>query len=146
MYYCAQGEGGRILRDYVIITDSSCDLPAGLAEELGLVVLPLSVQINGKTYENYLDEREISFTDFYGLLKDGKMGKTSAANIESFISYMEPIVKSGRDVLYLGFSSGLSGTYGVGAIAAEELSEKYPDSKIYTVDIINIPKIREKYI
>ncbi len=122
--------------DYVILTDSGCDFPAELAKELELYVLPLSVTVNGKEYRNYLDEREISHKDFYALLRAGNTGKTSAINLDTFKEAMEAILKEGKDVLYLGFSSGLSGTYQVGALAAEELKEKYPESKLLYVDTL----------
>ncbi len=124
------------MRDYVILTDSGCDFPAELAKELELCVLPLSVTVNGKEYRNYLDEREISHKDFYALLRAGNTGKTSAINLDTFKEAMEAILKEGKDILYLGFSSGLSGTYQVGALAAEELKEKYPESKLLHVDTL----------
>ena len=124
------------MSEYVILTDSGCDLTDALAKELELTVLPLSVTVNGKEYHNYLDEREISHKDFYALLREGNTGKTSAINLDTFKDAMEAILKEGKDVLYLGFSSGLSGTYQVGALAADELSEKYPDRKILTVDTL----------
>ena len=124
------------MRDYVILTDSGCDFPAELAKELELCVLPLSVTVNGKEYRNYLDEREISHKDFYALLRQGNTGKTSAINLDTFKDAMEAILKEGKDVLYLGFSSGLSGTYQVGALAAEELKEKYPESKLLHADTL----------
>ena len=124
------------MRDYVILTDSGCDFSAELAKELELCVLPLSVTVNGKEYRNYLDEREISHKDFYALLRAGNTGKTSAINLDTFKEAMEAILKEGKDVLYLGFSSGLSGTYQVGALAAEELKEKYPESKLLYVDTL----------
>ena len=61
------------MRDYVILTDSCCDLTAEMAEELGIVVLPLSLQMGGKTYHNYLDGREIGFQDFYSRIRAGDM-------------------------------------------------------------------------
>ncbi len=124
------------MRDYVILTDSGSDFPAKMAEELDLRVLPLSVTVNGKEYRNYLDEREISHKDFYALLRAGNTGKTSAINLDTFKEAMEAILKEGKDVLYLGFSSGLSGTYQVGALAAEELKEAYPESKILCADTL----------
>ncbi len=124
------------MRDYVILTDSGCDFPAELAQELDLCVLPLSVTVNGKEYRNYLDEREISHKDFYALLRAGNTGKTSAINLDTFKDAMEAILKEGKDILYLGFSSGLSGTYQVGALAAEELKEKYPESKLLHADTL----------
>lgn len=124
------------MSEYVILTDSGCDLTDALAKELELTVLPLSVTVNGKEYHNYLDEREISHKDFYALLRDGNTGKTSAINLDTFKGAMEAILKEGKDILYLGFSSGLSGTYQVGALAADELAEKYPDRKILTADTL----------
>lgn len=120
--------------NYVLFTDSSCDLPAALAEEMQLHVLPLSVHLDGDSYKNYLDEREISYRDFYARIPTTKEIKTNAVNQQDFIDAMEPVLRAGADVLYVGFSSGLSGTYSAGALAAQELQEKYPDRKIYAVD------------
>ena len=125
------------MSQYRIMTDSSCDLPAALAAELELTVLPLTVTIDGKSYTNYLDEREITFKDCYAALRDGREAKTAAANVDSFEQAMEPILQAGEDILYLGFSSALSSTYNAGALAAEQLAEKYPDRKILTVDTLS---------
>ena len=119
---------------FQLITDSSCDLPQSLADELDLRVLPLHVTIDGKTYNNYLDGREIAFKDFFDKLRAGSQGTTSAVNPEEFRAEMEPVLAAGLDVLYVGFSSGLSTTYQSGCIAADELREKYPERKILTID------------
>ncbi len=124
------------MNDYIIMTDSCCDLPVELAKELDLSVVPLSVLINNNTYKNYLDGREISFKEYYAILRDGSLGKTSAVNVFEFTAEMEKYLNEGKDILYLGFSSALSGTYSAGAIAAEELSSKYPERKILTVDTL----------
>lgn len=121
---------------FKIITDSSCDLTQELADELDLRVVPLSVLINDKEYVNYLDGREISFADYYALLRQEMLGKTSAPNVFDFTSAMEDYLKEGMDILYLGFSSALSGTYNAGVVAAEELRAKYPERKIITVDTL----------
>lgn len=122
------------MSDYVIMTDSSCDLPADLAKKMELVVLPLFVYVDDKKYTNYLDEREISFSEIYAKLRTRCPAKTSAVNMNDFMEPMEQLLKSGKDVLYIGFSSGLSGTYNAGAAAAQELADKYPERKIYAVD------------
>ena len=122
------------MSDYVIMTDSSCDLPASLADEMELSVLPLSVYIEDKQYINYLDEREIAFSEIYAKLRTKCPAKTSAVNMNDFLEPMEQIVSTGKDLIYIGFSSGLSGTYNAGAAAAKEISEKYPDRKILAVD------------
>ncbi len=71
------------MNDFIILTDSSCDLPQQMADELGLVVLPLTVTIGGQTYANYLDEREISFADFYSRLRGGELAVTAAVNYDA---------------------------------------------------------------
>ncbi len=122
------------MSEYVIMTDSSCDLPAKLADEMELTVLPLYVDVDGQKFTNYLDEREISFAEIYAKLRTKCPAKTSAVNVNDFMEPMESLLKDGKDVLYIGFSSGLSGTYNAGAMAARELAEKYPERKILTSD------------
>ena len=122
------------MSDFVILTDSSCDLPASLADSLGLVVAPLTFELEGKQYTNYLDWREISPHAFYDKLRGTALAPTSAVNVAAFTELMEPILRSGRDILYIGFSSGLSAAYQNGEIAAADLREKYPQRAILTVD------------
>ncbi|MDD2649001.1 MAG: DegV family protein [Eubacteriales bacterium] len=125
------------MNDYIIMTDSSCDLTDSMAKELELTVLPLTLTIgDGENYRNLLDGSEISFKDFYARLRKGEMSKTSAVNVEAFLGAMEPILISGKDILYIGFSSGLSATYASGETAAKQLREKYPERKVLTVDTL----------
>lgn len=124
------------MSEFIIVTDSSCDLSAQLAEELQLHVVPLSVLLDGKHYTNYLDWREISPRDFYDAMRNGAKSTTSAPNVEQFTGTMEAALTQGKDVLYIGFSSGLSGTYNAGRLAAEQMQEKYPERKIYTIDTL----------
>ena len=122
------------MRDYVIMTDSCCDLTAQMAEELGLVVLPLSLQMGGKTYRNWLDGRDIGFQDFYARIRGGETATTSAINVGDFEEKMREVLQSGRDILCINFSSALSTTYQSAVIAAEELQGEFPDAKILVVD------------
>ena len=124
------------MADYVIITDSSCDLPNDLAKELGVMVLPLSYHLNGVDYYNYLDERDMSINEFYRHIRAGEPCTTSAVNVDAYKSAIEPLLQQGKDILDIAFSSGLSATYNSGKIACDELSEKYPDRKVYTVDTL----------
>ena len=119
---------------YQIITDSSCDLPQELADAYGLIVLPLSVTVDGVTYKYYLDGREIGFHTLYEKYRSGSKTSTCAVNPDAFVDVLEPCLKEGKDVFYIGFSSGLSATYQSGCIAAAELREKYPERKIMTID------------
>lgn len=122
------------MRDYIILTDSSCDLPACIVEELGIEVLPLRVNLNGREFRNYPDERELDHREFYAALRNGGEASTSAVNPGEFTEVMTPFLENGKDILYIGFAGALSSTCQNGAIAAQELKEKYPERKIYVVD------------
>lgn len=124
------------MTNFILMTDSACDLPDSLAKGLGLTVLPLSITIEEKSYANYLDERELPVKAFYSMLREGKIGSTSAVNTATFIQAMEPFLQDGQDVLYLGFSSALSSTFNSAATAAAELRERYPERKIYALDTL----------
>ena len=122
------------MADYVILTESTCDLSPEMADEFGLEVVRLHVLLDGKEYEHYLDGRELSFKDFYDSMRNKKLPTTSQVNMDAFIKAMEPILASGKDILYIGFSSPMSGTFNSGRLAAEELLTKYPDRKVLIVD------------
>lgn len=124
------------MSDYVIVTDSSADLPADLVRELGVEVLPLSFAVQGKNYRNYPDDREMDPKVFYKMLRDGEMATTSAVNVAEYTAMLEPFLQAGKDVLALTFSSGLSTTFQSSVIAANELAEQYPDRKIFSVDTL----------
>ncbi len=124
------------MRYYTIVTDSSCDLPAPLLEKMGIRVVPLAVNLDGKTYFNYPDGRAIGFEEYYAQLRSGKQATTSAVNMSMFRTVMEAELIAGHDVLYLGFSSGLSGTFNAGAMAARELQEEYPEFELIAVDTL----------
>ena len=122
--------------DFAIFTDSSADLGEDLVREMDIQVLPLSFTIQDRTYHNYPDNHELDPHTFYKMLREGQTATTAAVNVEQYLQAMEPQLQAGRDVLVLAFSSGLSATYNSSAIAAEELREKYPERKIYTVDTL----------
>ena len=118
---------------YKIITDTCCDFPAHMYEELGLGVVPLSVLYKGEYYNTYSEQW---LKDLFDGLRHGESATTSAVNPEGWASAMESALANGQDVLVLAFSSGLSGTYQSAVIAADELAEKYPDRKIRVIDTL----------
>ena len=124
------------MSDFVILTDSSADLGAELVQQLDVQVLPLSFILNQHTYRNYPDNREMDPHLFYEKLRAGEVATTAAVNVAEYVDAVEPLLQAGHDVLILAFSSGLSTTYNSSAIAVEELREKYPDRKVYTVDTL----------
>ena len=118
---------------YIIITDSSSDLSAEVIRQYGIAVLDLAVTVDG---EEPKANSDIDPKAFYASLRNKKGAKTSAVAMENFKAFFKPFLDEGKDILYLGFSSGLSGTYQAGFIAARELREEYPDRKILTVDTL----------
>ena len=124
------------MSDFVMLTDSSADLSAQMVQQADVEVIPLSFNIQGRTYHNYPDNREMDPALFYDMLRAGELATTAAVNVGEYVQAIEPFLEQGRDVLVLAFSSGLSGTYNSSRLAVEELQEKYPQRKIYTVDTL----------
>ena len=118
------------MRDYVIYTDSGCDVTPDILAEWGVRVKPLTFRFDGDDRE-YVDGA-VPFREFYDRMRSGEVAKTAAVNVEAFTEAFEEVLKEGYDLLYIGFSSGLSTTYNSGRIAAEQLREKYPEAKILT--------------
>ena len=125
------------MRDYIIMTDSCCDLTDHMAKELELTVVPLTVHIDGQDYPNLLDGSAISFEDFYSKIRAGKLATTSAANVGQFQEAMRPILAAGKDIVSINFSSALSTTYQSACIAAQDMKEEFPDANIYVVDSLS---------
>ena len=109
---------------YKIITDSTIDMDHKMIEELGLTVVPLRFTIDGKTYKDKADLSDMPTETFYAKLREGKMSTTSQINADEFTRVFEPVLQGGEDVLYIAFSSGLSGTCQSAFIARDELKEK----------------------
>ena len=122
------------MSDFVMMTDSCCDLSAELAAELELEVLPLRLELEGRSYRNLLDGGEIGFQEFYAKVRSGAMPVTSAVNVGEFDAAMRPILEAGKDILCLCFSSALSTTYQSAVIAGRELEEAFPERKVRVVD------------
>ena len=122
------------MREFVLLTDSCCDLSAELVQELGIAVLPLCLQMGDTVYRNLPDGSEISAPAFYARLRAGETAVTSALNVGDFHEQMRLILETGKDVLYLAFSSALSTTYQSACIAAEDLRPEFPEAQILVVD------------
>ena len=122
------------MRDYVIMTDSCCDMTDEMARELDLAVQPLSLHMGQDVYRNWLDGREIGFEQFYARIRGGETATTSAVSVGEFEDAMRPILAQGKDILCINFSSALSTTYQSAAIAAGDLRSEFPEAKIFVVD------------
>lgn len=122
------------MNNYVIFTDSACDIKPELLKEWGVEFIEMSFRFEGEDKSYYNNQLEIK--DFYNKMRNGGIAKTSAVNPEDFSNAFSEILKQGKDILYLGFSSGLSTTFNSARIAAEELKPLYPERKIIAVDTL----------
>lgn len=122
------------MNKYMIFTDSACDISPDILREWKVGFIELSFRFEGES-KDYLNS-QMDIKDFYTRMRNGETAKTSAINPEKFLADFEEVLKQGKDILYLGFSSGLSNTYNSARIAAEELSEKYPERKIVLIDTL----------
>ncbi len=122
------------MSNFLIYTDSACDIKPALLAEWGVQYQCLTFRFNDSEKE-YSNE-DMDTVTFYNKMRAGGIAKTAAVNVDNFVSAFEEILKEGKDILFIGFSSGLSTTYNSGRLAAEQLREKYPDRKIITVDTL----------
>lgn len=119
------------MKEFMIATDSTVDLPKTFLEENHVLTISLSYVMDGVTYK---EMDGLSHEEFFEKLRNGSLPTTSQINPQEARKALEPIVKEGKDVLYIGFSSGLSGSYNSVRMAAEELMEDYPETKIIAID------------
>ena len=125
------------MRDYVLMTDSCCDLTDYMARELELEVLPLTMHMDGQDYPNDLAGTAISNEEFYKRIRAGKLATTSAVNVGQFQDAMRRILQSGKDIVCVCFSSALSTTYQSAVIAADDLRPEFPEAEIHVVDSLS---------
>ena len=121
------------MNNYVIFTDSGTDFTKELIEELEVKQVELTIIVEGEEPKpnNQVDNKEL-----YAMLRAKKSATTSAVNTEDFKIAMRPYLEKGMDILYLGFSSGLSSTFHAGKLACEDLSEEFPERKLFAVDTL----------
>lgn len=123
------------MSNYIIFTDSACDISSNLLNKWNVKSISLTFTFEGSDVQ--YSQQDMPINDFYKNMREGKVAKTSAVNVEAFKDFFETSLKNGDDILYLGFSSGLSTTFNSARIAADELMEIYPERKIICVDSLS---------
>ncbi len=119
------------MNDFILYTDSACDLPEDMLKSLGIHYRSLTFAFEGESEHG---DREVPTKDFYAKMRAGGVAKTAAINTECFREAFEEEIAAGHDILYIAFSSGLSTTYNSGRFALADLKDKYPDRKLIAVD------------
>lgn len=121
---------------FEIITDSSANLPDSMIDQYNLHVMSLVFRVKGEDYYGYIKGESIDLAKFYTMMREKENVTTSLLNIDKCTLFMRNLLDQGKDILYIGFSSGLSGSFQVADLVANQLKEEYPDRKIYTVDTL----------
>ena len=119
--------------DFEIVTDSSCNLSEDMIDELGVHILPLVFMSEGKEYRSYLKGEKTDLKQFYTMMREGKVFTTSLPNMADAEALLRGLLESGRDVLYLGFSSALSGTYEAVRLLCTQLAAEFPERTVRAV-------------
>jgi len=119
----------------VIFTDSTCDLPLSYIQNNNIEFLGLTVLLQGKEMTDDLGQT-LLYKDFYNILRNGEQASTSQINSYSFIEAFRQLIEKGKSIIYLGFSSALSGTYNSAFLAREELLQEYPEADITVIDTL----------
>lgn len=121
---------------FAIVTDSSCNLPEDIIEEIDVHILPLRFMVEDEEYVSYLRGSHVDLRQFYTMMRAGKVVTTSLPRVSDSIRTIEGLLDSGQDVFYLGFSSGLSGTYESTSNIIDDLAKKYPERALAHVDTL----------
>ncbi len=121
------------MTDFAILTDSASNLTAKQLRDNDITAIPFPYFLKGKEYGCKLLE---TFDDmaFYAALRNGEKVTTSQINPQRYTDFMRPLLESGKDILFIGLSSGVSGAFSSAVIAKEQLAEEFPQRKIELVD------------
>lgn len=122
--------------NFEIVTDSSCNLVEDMIDEFGLHILPLTFMVDGEQYQSYLKGERTDLKQFYTMMREGKVITTSLPNLAESEDLLRGLLDAGRDVLYIGFSSGLSGTYQAIDLLLKDLAAQYPEHTVRSVDTL----------
>ena len=133
------------MAQYCLVSDVTAEISQQNVDKYGIRVVPMTFFLGEKEYRQYPDNRELSMKEFYEGQIAGLETKSSQITPAEFSKVFEEILKEGKDIIYYGLSSGLSGTYNSSVIAAEDLQEKYPERRIKCINAI-CASVGEGYI
>lgn len=117
-----------------IITDSTANLPEEIIDEYNIKIISVSYIIGGKEYPGYEKGKKPRLKEFYDAMRRGEVATTAQMSRETCRNVFEAPLKEGRDFIYIGFSSALSGMLNTALCVADELRKEYPERKFYVID------------
>ena len=119
------------MNNYIITSDSTCDLPYDLCSKENIAILPVYYRFGNSLYGG---EKNIPLSDFYKRMRDGEQYSTVAPNIQDTKAFFEECIKTNDNIIHIAFSSALSSTYQNACIAADEIMSEHPLCKIRVID------------
>lgn len=122
--------------NFEIVTDSSSNLLDETIGRFGLHILPLTFMVDGQQRQSFVKGEKSDLKQFYTMMREGKVITTSLPNMADSEILLRSLLEAGRDVLYLGFSSGLSGTYQAIALLLDSLAAEFPERRVMHVDTL----------
>ena len=121
---------------FAIVTDSSSNLTEEVIDQFDLHILPLAFMVDGEEHHSYLKGQKTDLKQFYTMMREGKVITTSLPNLAESEALMRGLLEQGRDILYLGFSSGLSGTFEATELLMRDLAAEFPERTLLAVDTL----------
>ena len=118
----------------ILFADTDCDITPEIAQEYGYHLISMPYCMDGETIYPFESYDKFNCHEFYDILRGGVIPTTCALNEEKYISYFEPFMKEGNDILYVHFSEAMSATFTPMRQAVKRLQEQYPNSKFYEID------------
>ncbi|MBR6976836.1 MAG: DegV family EDD domain-containing protein [Lachnospiraceae bacterium] len=126
---------------FQLFTDSDCDMTPETCAEYGYKLISMPYTIEGQLVRPYEDFDKFDAKTFYDTLRSGILPSTSAISEQNYIDYFEPVLKEGKDILYVHFSAAMSNTFDFMNQAIKTLQVKYPERKFYLIDTKGITTI-----
>lgn len=120
---------------FSILTDTSANLPAAFVREKEITVIPFSYHCDGQDY-TCIDPEGFDAAAYYGAMRQGKRFTTSQITPQAYIDILRPMLEAGQEILFVGMSSGISGSYHSAELARSELLEDFPAAKLRLVDTL----------
>ena len=119
---------------FQLFTDTDTDITPEIAKQFGYKLISMPYSIHGKDIYPYIDFDKFDYKEFYNILREGEIPKTFALSPQAYVEYFEPTLKEGKDIVYVHFSGAMSGTFNSMNLAWQELKERYPERKLYSID------------
>lgn len=121
---------------FAIVTDTGANLPGALLEKHQITAIPFAFYLNSEEYP-YTCPEEFDADSYYQAIREGAAFTTSQINPDSYIHYLSPLLEQGNDILFVGLSSSISGSFNSARLACEELKERFPERTIRLVDSLS---------